>query len=81
MGICLFMLVSSSNGERSKIHLPSESSRQLLSLSCFEMLRKTFTGTWMPAWVPESTNLLSVLLIFCSMVQSTVSSESQTQQT
>ncbi|KAH8900708.1 putative sugar transporter [Thozetella sp. PMI_491] len=35
------------------------------------MLTKTFTGTWLPAWVPESTNWLSALLILCSMVQST----------
>lgn len=35
------------------------------------MLRKSGTGTWMPAWVPESTATVSVLLIVCSMVQST----------
>ncbi|ORY35341.1 general substrate transporter [Naematelia encephala] len=34
------------------------------------MLRKGLTGTWMPAWVPESTFTLSMLLLFCSMVQS-----------
>ncbi|KAK3627125.1 hypothetical protein LTR22_022885 [Elasticomyces elasticus] len=34
------------------------------------MLRKTPTGTWLPAWVPESTTTLSILLIFCSAVQS-----------
>ncbi|KAH8820741.1 putative hexose carrier protein [Xylogone sp. PMI_703] len=34
------------------------------------MLRKTKTGTWLPAWVPESTVTLAVLLMFCSMVQS-----------
>ncbi|TAQ90664.1 hypothetical protein B7494_g967 [Chlorociboria aeruginascens] len=34
------------------------------------MLRKLQTGTWIPAWVPESTLTLSFLLIFCSMVQS-----------
>jgi MFS family permease len=34
------------------------------------MLKKTPTGTWLPAWVPESTVTLSVLLMFCSMVQS-----------
>ncbi|KAJ9601937.1 hypothetical protein H2200_013496 [Cladophialophora chaetospira] len=34
------------------------------------MLQKTPTGTWLPAWVPESTMTLSVLLILCSMVQS-----------
>lgn len=36
------------------------------------MLRKTPTGTWMPAWVPESTFTLSILLLVCSVVQSTV---------
>lgn len=36
------------------------------------MLRKTPTGTWLPAWVPESSITLSVLLMFCSMVQSAV---------
>lgn len=35
------------------------------------MLRKTGTGTWLPAWVPESTITLSVLLMLCSIVQST----------
>ncbi|KIW74547.1 hypothetical protein Z517_11317 [Fonsecaea pedrosoi CBS 271.37] len=34
------------------------------------MLQKTATGTWLPAWVPESTVTLSIFLIFCSMVQS-----------
>ncbi|KAI0015781.1 putative hexose carrier protein [Xylariomycetidae sp. FL0641] len=34
------------------------------------MLRKTQTGTWLPAWVPESTLLLAVLLMCCSIVQS-----------
>jgi MFS family permease len=34
------------------------------------MLKRSPTGTWMPAWVPESTLTLSILLIFCSMVQS-----------
>ncbi|KAK5124189.1 hypothetical protein LTR85_001892 [Meristemomyces frigidus] len=34
------------------------------------MLRKTPTGTWLPAWVPESTFTLSFLLIICSIVQS-----------
>ncbi|KAK4550154.1 hypothetical protein LTR36_003121 [Oleoguttula mirabilis] len=34
------------------------------------MLRKTPTGTWLPAWVPESTFTLSFLLIICSAVQS-----------
>ncbi|KAK4243565.1 general substrate transporter [Corynascus novoguineensis] len=34
------------------------------------MLRKTRTGTWLPAWVPESTWILSFLLIICSFVQS-----------
>ncbi|OAA51247.1 General substrate transporter [Beauveria brongniartii RCEF 3172] len=35
------------------------------------MLRSVPTGTWMPAWAPESTALLSVLLVLCSIVQST----------
>ena len=34
------------------------------------MLRKTPTGTWLPAYVPDSTLWLSVLLLCCSMVQS-----------
>lgn len=34
------------------------------------MLRKSPTGTWLPAWVPESTATLSVLLVLCSIVQS-----------
>ncbi|KAI1130617.1 putative hexose carrier protein [Nemania abortiva] len=37
------------------------------------MLKKTSTGTWLPAWVPESTLTLSVLLVLCSVVQSTTS--------
>lgn len=31
---------------------------------------KTQTGTWLPAWVPQSTLTLSFLLMFCSIVQS-----------
>jgi hypothetical protein len=34
------------------------------------MLRKTPTGTWLPAWVPESSTTLAVLLLICSTVQS-----------
>ncbi|KAI1385596.1 putative hexose carrier protein [Hypoxylon trugodes] len=34
------------------------------------MLQRTFTGTWLPAWVPESTVALAFLLMFCSTVQS-----------
>ncbi|OJJ45259.1 hypothetical protein ASPZODRAFT_119430 [Penicilliopsis zonata CBS 506.65] len=34
------------------------------------MLKKTPTGTWMPAWVPETTVPLACLLLVCSMVQS-----------
>ncbi|KAJ5371528.1 Lactose permease [Penicillium cataractarum] len=34
------------------------------------MLKKTRTGTWMPAWVPESTFTLCVLLLISSIVQS-----------
>jgi len=37
------------------------------------MPQKTFTGTWLPAWVPESSRILSVLLIVCAAVQSAVS--------
>lgn len=33
------------------------------------MLRRSKTGTWMPAWVPESTGFLSFLLLACSMAQ------------
>ncbi|KAH8702075.1 putative hexose carrier protein [Talaromyces proteolyticus] len=33
-------------------------------------MKKTSTGTWMPAWVPESTLVLSFLLMICAMVQS-----------
>lgn len=39
------------------------------------MLQKSPSGTWMPAWVPESTTTLSMLLILCSIVQSAVSSK------
>ncbi|TVY49341.1 Lactose permease [Lachnellula occidentalis] len=34
------------------------------------MLAKAQTGTWMPAWVPESTIVLSFLLMICAAVQS-----------
>ncbi|OTB00599.1 hypothetical protein M426DRAFT_75679 [Hypoxylon sp. CI-4A] len=34
------------------------------------MLKRTPTGTWLPAYVPESTLVLSFLLMFCSIVQS-----------
>jgi MFS family permease len=34
------------------------------------MIQKAYTGTWLPAWVPESTAILSVLLLFCAAVQS-----------
>lgn len=34
-------------------------------------MHKTETGTWMPAWVPESSFVLSFLLVLCSIVQST----------
>ncbi|TVY26900.1 Lactose permease [Lachnellula hyalina] len=34
------------------------------------MLTKAQTGTWMPAWVPESTIILSFLLMICAAVQS-----------
>ncbi|KAH8805390.1 general substrate transporter [Xylogone sp. PMI_703] len=33
------------------------------------MLHRSQTGTWMPAWVPESTALVSALLLLCSMSQ------------
>ncbi|KAM0818437.1 putative Major facilitator superfamily (MFS) profile domain-containing protein [Seiridium cardinale] len=35
------------------------------------MLKKSPTGTWLPAWVPESTVILSCLLMICSVVNST----------
>ncbi|KAK2594365.1 hypothetical protein QQS21_007925 [Conoideocrella luteorostrata] len=35
------------------------------------MLRSTPSGTWLPSWIPESTSTLSVLLMLCSVVQST----------
>lgn len=35
------------------------------------MLQSTPSGTWLPSWVPESTSSVSVLLMFCSVVQST----------
>ncbi|EED17854.1 hexose carrier protein, putative [Talaromyces stipitatus ATCC 10500] len=34
------------------------------------MLKRSPTGTWMPAWVPESTTTVAALLMICSMVQS-----------
>ncbi|ORY21512.1 putative sugar transporter [Naematelia encephala] len=34
------------------------------------MLAKSPTGTWLPAWVPESSALISVLLLFCAAVES-----------
>lgn len=37
------------------------------------MLHKTPTGTWLPAWVPQSTTTLSILLLLCSIIQSSVS--------
>lgn len=40
-----------------------------------KMLRRTPTRTWMPAWVPESSVVLSVLLMLCSVVQSCVRNE------
>ncbi|KAK7959531.1 sugar transporter [Apiospora aurea] len=36
-------------------------------------MRRTPTGTWLPAWVPQSTTNLSALLLFCSMVNSATS--------
>ncbi|KAJ5813409.1 uncharacterized protein N7503_000159 [Penicillium pulvis] len=35
------------------------------------MLKKTATGTWLPAWVPETTSTISILLLVSSVVQST----------
>ncbi|OAQ70922.2 major facilitator superfamily domain, general substrate transporter [Pochonia chlamydosporia 170] len=35
------------------------------------MLHSTPSGTWLPSWVPESTSTLSVLLMLCSVAQST----------
>ncbi|KAH9905811.1 putative hexose carrier protein [Xylariomycetidae sp. FL2044] len=34
------------------------------------MLRKSPTGTWLPAWVPESSMIVSMLLLLCSIAQS-----------
>ncbi|KAI1339662.1 putative hexose carrier protein [Xylariaceae sp. FL0016] len=34
------------------------------------MLKRSPTGTWLPAWVPESTLVVSFCLMFCSIVQS-----------
>ncbi|KAK7912025.1 hexose carrier protein [Apiospora marii] len=36
-------------------------------------MRRTPTGTWLPAYVPQSTTNLSALLLFCSMVNSATS--------
>lgn len=36
------------------------------------MLQKSPSGTWFPSWVPESTFIVMVLLLLCSMVQSAV---------
>ncbi|KHN94347.1 Major facilitator superfamily domain, general substrate transporter [Metarhizium album ARSEF 1941] len=35
------------------------------------MLRPTPSGTWLPSYIPESTSTLSVLLLLCSVAQST----------
>ncbi|KAK7757394.1 hypothetical protein SLS62_000406 [Diatrype stigma] len=35
------------------------------------MLKSTPTDTWLPAWVPESTATVSILLMLCSVIQST----------
>ncbi|KAH8696214.1 general substrate transporter [Talaromyces proteolyticus] len=35
------------------------------------MLKRSRTGSWMPAWVPESTTIVAVLLLLCSMSQTT----------
>jgi hypothetical protein len=37
------------------------------------MLARSPTGTWLPAYVPKSTTLLSVLLLLCAAVESAVS--------
>lgn len=39
------------------------------------MLKLTPTDTWLPAWVPESTVTVSILLMLCSVIQSTVSND------
>ena len=36
------------------------------------MLKRVTTGTWLPAWVPQTTMPLSILLMACSIVQSAV---------
>lgn len=35
------------------------------------MLIRVPSGTWLPSWVPQSTTVVSFLLMFCSVVQST----------
>lgn len=37
------------------------------------MLTSSPTGTWLPAWVPQHSGVVSILLLFCSIVQSAVS--------
>ncbi|WWD17593.1 hypothetical protein CI109_102034 [Kwoniella shandongensis] len=37
------------------------------------MLTKIPTGTWLPAYVPQSTSTISMLLLFCAMVESATS--------
>ena len=37
------------------------------------MLTKANTGTWLPAWVPETSLILAIVLLFCAMVESAVS--------
>jgi hypothetical protein len=42
------------------------------------MLVKVPSGTWLPSRVPESPVLISILLLFCAMVESAVSHELDT---
>ncbi|ORX37914.1 general substrate transporter [Kockovaella imperatae] len=34
------------------------------------MLTKINTGTWLPAWVPQTSGILAFILLFCAMVES-----------
>jgi MFS family permease len=56
-------------GKRQKTRLLKVKSQDQCSF--LPNMHKSVTGTWMPAWVPESTKTLAILLMICSMVQST----------
>lgn len=40
-------------------------------------MKRIATGTWCPAWVPESTKLLASILLVCSMAQSATGSSTR----